>query len=156
MSQTAYSLYQSAAFAGMLADLSDNDIISMSAEAADIPFAKALTLGTNREKQVRAASTAVGQGALVMAFAIASHTVEQATSGIDAYKRFSAVNCLRRGRFWVETNDAVTAGAVANLHLASGKLTDEVVAAGIEAITQLSVRFVTGTTGAGLAIVEVK
>jgi hypothetical protein len=156
MSQTAYSLYQNAAFAGMLADISENDIISMSAEAADIPFGKAVRLGTNREKQVIQASTSVGQGALIVGFATASHTVEQGAAGLTAYPRYSAVNVLKRGRFWVETFDAVTAGSVANFHLATGKFTDEAVAAGIEAITQVSVRFVTGTTGAGLAIVEVK
>jgi hypothetical protein len=57
---------------------------------------------------------------------------------------------------WVETTDAVVAGATANLTVATGKLTDEAVAAGIEAFTQISVKFVTGTTGAGLAIVEIK
>jgi hypothetical protein len=39
---------------------------------------------------------------------------------------------------------------------ASGKLTDEAVAAGTEAFTQITVRFVTGTTAAGLALVDVK
>jgi ABC-type dipeptide/oligopeptide/nickel transport system permease subunit len=69
MSQTSYTLYQLNAFAGMLADMSDHDIISMSAEAAAIPFGKAVVLGTNREKQVRQASTSVGQGALIVGFA---------------------------------------------------------------------------------------
>jgi hypothetical protein len=156
MSQTSYALYQPNAFAGMLADMSDHDIISMSAEAAAIPFGKAVVLGTNREKQVRQASTSAGQGALIVGFAVASHTVEQTSAGAADYPRFSAVNVLKRGRFWVETNDAVVAGAIANFHLASGRFTDEAVAAGIEAITQVVVRFVTGTTAAGLAIVEVK
>lgn len=156
MSQTSYSLYQPNAFAGMLADLSDNDIVSFAAENADIPFGKALVLGTNKEKQVRQASTSAGQGALIVGFAVSSHTVEQSSAGVAAYPRYSAVNTLKRGRFWVETNDAVNAGAVANFHLATGKFTDEAVGAGIEAITQVSVRFVTGTAGAGLAMVEVK
>lgn len=156
MSQTSYTLYQAAAFAGMLADMSDNDILSYAAGSADIPFGKAVVLGTNREKQVNPAGTGAGQGALIFGFATASHDVEQGAAGLTVYPRYSAVNVLRRGKFWMETNDAVTAGAVANFHLASGKLTDEAVAAGIEAITQLSVRFLTGTVGAGLAIVEVK
>jgi len=156
MSQTSYSLYAPNAFAGMLADLSDNDIVSYAAGSSDIQFGKAVVLGTNKEKQVNVAGTGAGQAALIFGFAIASHTVEQSSTGVAAYPRYSAVNVLRRGKFWMETNDAVTAGAVANFHLASGKLTDEAVAAGIEAITQLSVRFLTGTTGAGLAIVEVK
>jgi hypothetical protein len=47
------------------------------------------------------------------------------------------------------------AGAVANFHLATGKWTDAAVAAGIEATALIKVKFVTGTTGAGLAAVEI-
>ena len=156
MTQLAYTLYQPNAFAGMLADMSENDIVSYAAGTSDVPFGKAVVLGTNKEKQVNVAGTGAGAGVLVFGFATASHDVEQSSAGVAAYPRYSAVNVLRRGKFWVETNDAVGAGSVANLHLASGKLTDEAVAAGIEAVTQLSLRFLTSTTGAGLAIVEVK
>jgi hypothetical protein len=62
---------------------------------------------------------------------------------------------MKRGRIWIATDDAVVAGAVANLKLSSGLFTDEVVAAGIEAFTQFSAKFITGTTAAGLAIVEI-
>lgn len=156
MSQTSYTLYGQPAFLGMLADLSDHDIVSYAAGAADIPFGRPVVLGANREKQVNAVGTGAGQGALVFGFATATHDVEQGANGLCVYPRFTAVNVLRRGKFWAETNDAVVAGSVANLHLATGRFTDEAAAAGIEAITQLSVRFLTGTTGAGLAIVEVK
>jgi len=78
------------------------------------------------------------------------------SAGLVQFADKETVNVFKRGRMWVETNDAVVGGAVANLHLATGKFTDEVVAAGIEAITQLSVRFVTSTSSAGLAQIEVK
>jgi hypothetical protein len=155
MSQTTVSQYGDIAFNGMLADLSDNDIVSYSAEGA-VNIGRTVRLGTNRERQVVQSSTAVGQGALVVGFAISGQAREQGTGGLVQYADKETVNVLKAGRLWVETNDAVVAGSVANLHLASGKFTDEAVGAGIEAITQLAVRFVTATSAAGLAIVEVK
>jgi hypothetical protein len=155
MSQTTAVLYNPASYLGMLSDLSDNDIVSYAAEGA-IAVNKCVRLGTNREKQVAQSGTGVGQGALVWGFALHDHARELNSAGLSQYASTEAVSVLRRGKMWVETNDAVVAGAVANLHLASGKLTDEVVAAGIEAITLLSVRFLTATSGAGLAVIEVK
>jgi hypothetical protein len=155
MSQTSVSLYQAAAFNGMLADLSDNDIISRAAQGA-VGIGRAVVLGTNREKQVVQASTSVGQGALVVGFALHDHAREQSSAGLVQFADKETVNVLKNGRMWVETNDAVVAGSVANLHLATGKFTDQAVGAGIEAITQVTVRFVNATTGAGLAEIEVK
>ena len=54
------------------------------------------------------------------------------------------------------TTDAVVAGATANLTVADGTLTDASVTTGIEAFTQVSVKFITATTAAGLALVEIK
>ena len=155
MSQTSVSLYQAAAFNGMLADLSDNDIISRAAQGA-VTIGRAVVLGTNKDKQIAQASTAVGQGALVVGFALHDHAREMNSAGLVQFADKETVNVIKRGRMWVETNDAVVAGAVANLHLATGKFTDEAVGAGIEAITQVTVRFVTTTAAAGLAEIEVK
>ena len=151
MSQTSVSLYQSAAFKGMLADLTNNDVMSYSAEAA-VGFGVPVMLGTDKEKQVLVATT----GAAAVGFALATHTVEQSSAGVAQYAATETVNVLKRGRVWVETDDAVVAGTVANLKLSSGKVTDEAVAAGIEAFTQFTARFITGTSGAGLALVEIK
>jgi hypothetical protein len=156
MSQTSVSLYQPAAFNGMLADLSRrNDAMSYAAQAAT-PFGSFVALGTNKEKQVTPLTTSVGQGALAVGVAIASHTVEQSSAGVAQYAIGDTVPVLKSGRFWVVTDDAVVAGAVANLKLSSGKVTDEAVAAGIEAFTQFSARFITGTSGSALALVEIK
>ena len=151
MTQLAYSLYQNAGFKGMLADLTNNDVASYSAESA-IVFSMPVMLGTNKEKQVLTATA----GATAVGFAVATHAVEQTSAGVAQYAATQTVSVLKKGRIWVETDDAVVAGAVANLKISSGKLTDEAVAAGIEAFTQFSARFITGTTGAGLAIVEIK
>ena len=66
------------------------------------------------------------------------------------------IHRLKKGRIWVTTDDAVVAGAVANLKLSSGLFTDEAVAAGIEAFTQFNARFLTATSGSALALVEIK
>lgn len=153
--QLSYSQNGPVAFAGMLGDLRNNTVVSRAAETTAIGFGKAVVAGTNKEKQVVAAGSGAGQGALITGFAVASHTVEQTSAGVVAYPVGSAVNVLKEGPIWVETFDAVVAESVANYHLASGKFTDEAVGAGIEAITRLSVRFITGTTGAGLAMVSV-
>lgn len=155
MTQLSYSLYQAASFKGMLADCEFTDKVSMSAEGA-VAISLPVTLGTNKARQVIAASTSTGQGALVVGFALHTAAIEQSSAGVVQYADKASVSVLKRGRMWIETDDAVVAGAVANLKLSNGKLTDEAVATGIEAITQLAVRFVTGTSAAGLAIIEVK
>lgn len=155
MSQTSYSQYQAAGFAGLLADSMFSDKVSYLAEGA-ILFGKPVVLGTDKARQVATVGTGVGQGALVIGISVARHDVEQTSAGVAQYNDTNAVPVLKSGRIFVETNDAVVAGAVANLKLSNGKFTDEAVASGIEAFTQIKATFITGTSGAGLAIVEIK
>jgi hypothetical protein len=151
MSQTTVSLYQDAAFVGMLDGIGHQLIDSFSAEEI-IPLAYPLMRGTNATRQVKKATS----GAAAFAFAIHDHAREQSSAGVVQFAIGESVNVLKRGRFWIMTNDAVAAGAVANLHVASGTLTDEAVTTGIEAFTQFSARFQTATSAAGLALVEIK
>jgi len=152
--QTAYTQYQNAAYKGMLYDLRMNDHMSYSAEGA-VGIGMPVILGTNKERQVKQVVNSVGQGILVIGIATAQFDIEQAAGGVVGYLDKETVPVMKEGRIWVETVDAVVAGTVANLSLATGNFTDEAVAAGIEAITQCRVRFMTGTTAAGLAVVEV-
>jgi len=155
MSQTSYSQGQAAGFAGLLYDIMDNDVMSYSAEGA-VGFGVPLALGTNKERQAKVLTTSGGQAALAVGISVASSTVEQTSAGLVQYADKSTVSLMKKGRIWVLTDDAVVAGAVANLKLSSGLFTDEVVAAGIEAFTQFTARFITSTTAAGLAVVEIK
>ena len=149
--QTTISQYGAAAFKGLLDGIGTHQVRSYAAEEI-IPIAYPVKLGTDKEKEVLKTTS----GALAIGFALHDHARVQDSSGVVQYAQYETVSVLTQGRFWVETTDAVTAGAVANLTAATGKLTDEAVAAGIEAFTQFTARFVTGTTGAGLAIVEIK
>lgn len=156
MSQTAVNIYQAAGFKGQLADLSAvNNVMSYAAESA-VGFGVPVTLGTTKTSEVNPVTTSVGQAALAVGIAVASHAVEQTSAGVAQYAATDTVPVLKSGRIWVETDDAVVAGAVANLKLSSSKFTDEAVTTGIEAFTQFSARFITSTSGAGLAIVEIK
>jgi len=149
--QTTISQYGAAAFAGMLDGIGSKAVRSYAAEEI-IPIAYPVKLGTNKEKQVLKTTT----GALAVGFALHDHAREQNGGGTVQYAAKETVSVITQGRFWVATTDAVVAGAVANLTVATGALTDEAVAAGIEAFTQFTARFVTATTAAGLAIVEIK
>lgn len=155
--QTTIGQYSAVGFAGMQYDTGFGDTMSYSAEGA-IPFGSFVKLGTDKGRQVLAPTTAVGQAALLVGVAMATASVEQAypsTGAAAAYAATESVSMLKDGRIWVQTNDAVVAGAVANFVLANGTVTDEAVTTGIEAFTQLTVKFITGTTAAGLAVVEI-
>lgn len=157
--QTTFGQYQGSGFAGLIYDSGFHDTMSYSAETAAITFGVPVVLGTNKERQVKAVGTGAGQGALCIGIAAASATVEAAypinTTTTAAYPVGQTVPVFKRGRIWMLTNDAVVAGATANLVLANGTVTDEVVATGIEAFTQFKATFITGTTAAGLAVVEI-
>ena len=151
MSQTSVSQYGAASFKGMLDGIGSHQIRSYAAEEI-IPVAYPVKLGTNKESEVLKATAGAG----VIGWALHDHAREQTSAGVVQYAQYETVSVLTQGRVWVETDDAVVAGATANLKTSNGKVTDEAVAAGIEAFTQVSVKFLTGTTGAGLALVEIK
>lgn len=152
--QTSYTIYNDPLQLGNIADTALRQLDSFLAEGV-VGIARAVIRGTNKERQVIQASTAAGQAALIVGIAILTQSVEQTAAGIVQFNDKVAVPVMRKGRIVVETNDAVVAGAKANYVLANGKWTDEAVAAGIEAPTLITASFVTGTTAAGLAILEI-
>lgn len=149
--QTSYSQYGDAAYKGMLDGVGPRNVRSYAAEEA-IPMAYPVALGTDPSKEVLKATTGAG----AIGFALHDHAREQDANGLVQYAATETVSVLTQGRMWVMTSDAVVAGAVANVTVADGTLTDAAVAAGIEAFTQIDVKFITSTTGPGLAIVEIK
>lgn len=154
--QTTYTMYQDAGIAGLIYDLSAHDTFSFSAEAP-VLIGGPVILGTNKERQCKTPSTAVGQAALVVGVAMLQYDFEQ-TGNTPAlyYADKETVSTMKEGRIWVNTSAAVTAGNVANLNLATGKFTDSVVGAGVEAFTQMTARFLTSNTAAGLAVLEIQ
>jgi hypothetical protein len=151
MVQTTAGQYGAAAFRGMQDGIGLKFVRSYAAEEI-IPVGYPIKLGTDPEKEVKKATTGAGS----IGFALHDHAREQTSAGVVQYAITETVNVLTAGRMWVLTSDAVVAGAVANLTVADGTLTDAAVAAGIEAFTQIGVTFLTATTAAGLALVEIK
>lgn len=149
--QTSYSQYGDAAYKGMLDGIGPHNIRSYAAEEA-IPMAYPVALGTDKSKEVVKATSGAG----AIGFALHDHARVQDSNGLVQYAATETVSVLTQGRFWVMTSDAVVAGTTANMTVADGTLTDAAVAAGIEAFTQFSAKFITATTGPGLAIVEIK
>lgn len=151
MSQTSYSQNGAAAFRGMLDGVGPHNIRSYAAEAA-IAVGAPVKLGTDPAKEVLTATA----GATTIGFALHDHAREQSSAGVVQYAATETASILTQGRMWALTSDAVVAGAVANLTVADGTLTDASVTSGIEAFAKITVTFITATTGAGLALVEIK
>jgi len=149
--QTTISQYGAAAFKGMLDGIGPKNVRSYAAEEI-IPVAYPVKLGTSPDKEVLKATAGAG----VVGFALHDHAREQTSAGVVQYAATETVSVLTQGRMWVMTSDAVVAGATANLTVADGTLTDAAVASGIEAFTQIDVKFITATSAAGLALVEIK
>lgn len=152
--QTTVTQYNDILQLGNIADTSLRQIDSYSAEGV-VGIAKAVRRGTNPERQCAQASTAVGQGALIFGISVLSQTVEQTSAGLVQYADKATVPVMRKGRIVVQVDSAVVAGAQANFVLATGNWDDTAVGAGIEATVLVQTRFVTGTTAAGLAILEI-
>ena len=151
MSQTTMSQYGAAAVAGLLDGVGPRNVRSYAAKEI-IPVGFPVKLGTSADKEVLKATAGAG----VIGFSIHDPAREQTSAGAVQYAATETVSVLTQGRMWVMTDKAVAAGATANLKTASGTLTDAAVAAGIEAFTQVSVKFITATSAAGLALVEIK
>ena len=151
MSQTTMSQYGAAGVAGLLDGVGPRNVRSYAAGEI-IPVGFPVKLGTDPAKGVLKATAGAG----VIGFSIHDQAREQTSAGAVQYAATETVSVLTQGRMWVMTDKAVAAGATANLKTASGTLTDAAVTTGIEALTQVSVKFITATAAAGLALVEIK
>lgn len=152
--QTVYGMYNDELQLGHIADTALRQIDSYLAQGI-IGIAKAVVRGTDPYRQAVTAGTGAGQGALLIGVTILSQTVEQGAAGVTQYADKDAVPVMRKGRVVVAVDSAVVAGAVANFVLATGNFDDTAVSAGVEAASKLNARFITGTTAAGLAILEI-
>ena len=149
--QTTISQYGAAAIRGALDGIGPHVVRSLSADQV-VPVGAPVQLGADPAGQCRPATTGAG----AIGFAVHDYARELTVAGVAQYAVTETVSVLTQGRMWVQTSDAVAAGAAAHLTVADGTLTDEAVAAGIEAFTHFSATFITSTTAAGLAIVEIK
>lgn len=161
MSQQAYA-DQGNLLEGMKADSGFDDILSALAEGV-IPFGRLVRAGTDPDRQVIPLSAAgdITNKKLVRGVAIHTHAIESTLGGSDvpSYKDKAAVSYMRKGRVAVQVEEAVTpADPVFARHTSGGGgseigrfRTDADTASAAELA---NARYITSTTGAGIAILE--
>lgn len=152
MSQTSYSRNMDKAIAGTIYDLSPRRIDSYAVETGTIYPGMGVILGTDPETQVKlpSATTAVCAGIVLL------QAKEQNDDGTVTYVAEDTVPVLDKGRAWVTTTSAVTAGEAAYLTFSGddiGKWTNSTNASTTaSAIT--GAKFKTTLSAAGIAVVE--
>lgn len=142
--QTTYNEKMDVAVVGQLVDCTNRRVDSKYAEGA-IDAGDAVQIGTD-DTQVLTATTAV------YGVAIQHPTLTMSDdTGSAAYAEFDGVSVLREGRIWVQVDGAVAIDAQAYWDVAAQAFnstsTDNFIVNGG--------RFVTSTSGAGLAILEI-
>jgi len=150
--QTSYSQYMEPAIAGTLYDISFRRIDSYVVETDNISPGMGVVLGANKERQVKlgAATTSVVAGIALL------QAREQNADGNVIYADKDTVPVLNKGRAWVPVTGAVTAGNQAFLVFSGDNRGKWASAAGDPATASAitGAKFITSTTGAGLAVVE--
>ena len=163
MSQTAYSADQGLALPGMVADGGPSQTVSAIASGAlaagnGVSFSAASSAaGVTDICKAPAAGTDVTNAAKFLGIAIYNAGREPHTSAAE-YADESVVSILRKGRIWVEVEDAVAVGGgVFCRHVAAGA---EVLGAfrsdadGSDASQVAHAVFLTAASASGLALVE--
>lgn len=100
MSQTAYDLVPAAAFAGMLADLTDHVIETLVADESDIGFGLAVAQGDDDTSCELPDNT----GDKIRGVSMHKHCET------GQYETGEVVSLLRRGKIWVNVDATVTKG----------------------------------------------
>ena len=150
--QTSYTQYMTPGIAGNKYDCSYSRVDSFACEGGSVAPGMGVILGTDPEKQVKlaAATTSVVAGVALL------QAKEQAADGTVVYADKDTVPVLNKGRVWVPVIEAVTAGAQAYLVFSGADKGKWAAAAGAGPIASAITggKFVTSTTAAGLAVVE--
>jgi hypothetical protein len=162
MSQTAYSTYQTNAFAGMLADSGENDILSYISEeaSANLPFGVAVAKGAADW----GALAMVNGSSVIVGITVHTHQVDpsqvaSSPAGAGIPPKY-AINTLKRGRIFVQVEEAVTpASPVFVRHTAGAGGTQKgafrASADTATAVAWTAARFLTSAALGAYAVVEV-
>lgn len=142
--QTTYNEKMDVAVLGQLVDCTNRRVDSKYAESA-IDAGDAVDIGTADDQVVTAATAVYG-------VAIQHPTLTMSDdTGEAAYAEFDGVSILRAGRIWVQVDGAVAIDEQAYWDVAANAFnstaTDNFIVTGG--------RFITSTSGAGLAILEI-
>jgi len=119
MSQTVYSINQAAAQAGQLYDLGENDVVSAVDHNEAVPFGVAVVQGAQDNECKLPASA--GDMAKVLGVSLLVQTKEQSLlTSIVNNPAGSDISVLRKGRVWVQVEEAVQAFSPVFVRFAAG------------------------------------
>lgn len=142
--QTTYDEKMDVAVVGQLVDCTNRRVDSKYAEEA-IDAGQAVQIGTEDNQVVVSTDAVYG-------VAIQHPTLTMSDdTGEAAYAEFDGVSVLRQGRIWVSVDGAVAVDAQAYWDAAA----DAFNSTSADNFEVVGGRFVTSTTGAGLAILEI-
>lgn len=111
--QSSYTQNMTKAFAGMLADSGDHDVIAMRNDeaSASIAFGRAVKFGSTTDGT--SAKLPDSENAVIAGIVMHSHAYSNSPNGdLDStgLKVGATMNVLRKGRMWVTVEDAVIPG----------------------------------------------
>ncbi len=153
---TAPAINMETAFAGLIADgMQPKDVVSKVNVVAAVLLGYLVSLGADGDDSIIAPAAAGDVTTTPIGVVMHSHAIESSPSGDPQWPIKSTPSILREGRIWVVVEDAVDAQAPAFVVHTGG---DEGVfrsdVDGGNASALPGAKFVTSTTGAGLAVVE--
>lgn len=144
--QTTYDEKMDVAVVGQLVDCTNRRVDSKYAEAA-IEAGDAVDIGTADDQVVKAVSAVYG-------VAIQHPTLTMSDdTGLASYEQYDGVSVLRQGRIWVQVGLAVAIDDSAYWDDVAGTFSNTDATGANPPVT--GGRFVTSTSGAGLAILEI-
>jgi hypothetical protein len=159
MSQTSYPQYQDPAIAGQKADIGNDDVVSANADDAALD-GHFLTLGAGEGKckqPAAAADITNVQKALGVAVRSLAREMEIGNTDPAQYKAGAMVPVMKKGRLWVVVEDAITVGtSTVNVRYAGTGNKGAFLGAAVAMETAVldGAKWIKGTSGAGLALLE--
>lgn len=164
MSQTSYSYDLRSGFAGLIADTGHRDIVSR-VSLADMPYGVLGVMGVLPDSEVKLpASSGDVTGSKVLGVVVSQHTQESQYPGGSTPSFIPAsqtVGLMRKGRIWVNVEEAVVAGDQPFVRFAAGSFSQlgafRKSADTATAVALPNARYVTSqATIGGVAVVELE
>lgn len=118
MSQTTYLINQPVALPGLIADLTDDMYIESAAneETADVEYGKAVIAGTADDQFLRVTDAAQD----VLGVTVHEHDADVDCNGGNLIKSKRMASIMRRGKIYVQVEDAVLKGAAPFVRVTAG------------------------------------
>ena len=151
MSQTSVSINQLTARAGLLYDSHSAKTIESKLAEGAVQFGRAVVLGTDKDRQVKATTSDADIFAGVV---VHDHARESSASALAEIADLGSVAAMALGPIWVEVYEAVSPGVAVAVKVAAGADNMKFgVTTGAGFIT-VAGKWLSSTAGAGLAIIR--